>query len=213
MSQSGTLHVVDTNTGNLRLDYSMVSISNGSPTMLGNLVYSADEAGGIRAVDWRKRVLPFEKSARWLRTQLFIWGMINSISPQKGYVWADRIRGGGFSSTPVIANGALYIGSHGEELLAFDAETGEPLWEFRDGRAGSRIGLGGRGHGVRGRLGWHTVRRGRRDREAGLAVRDRGAHRLHARYRERRAVSHLARRHAVRHRVAAGAGCGYTSVD
>ena len=130
VSQSGTLHVVDTNTGNLRLDYSMVSISNGSPTMLGNLVYSADEAGGIRAVDWRKRVLPFEKSARWLRAQLFIWGMINSIPPQKGYVWADRIRGGGFSSTPVIANGALYIGSHGEELLAFDAETGEPLWEF-----------------------------------------------------------------------------------
>ncbi len=130
VSQSGTLHIVDTNTGNLRLDYSMVSISNGSPAMLGNLVYSADEGGGIRAVDWRKRVVPFEKSARWLRTQLFIWGMVNSVPPQKGFVWADRIRGGGFSSTPVIANGVLYIGSHGQELLAFDAETGEPLWEY-----------------------------------------------------------------------------------
>ena len=130
VSQSGTLHIVDTNTGNLRLDYSMVSISNGSPAMLGNLVYSADEAGGIRAVDWRKRVVPFEKSARWMRTQLFIWGMVNSIPPQKGFVWADRVRGAGFSSTPVVANGVLYIGSHGKELLAFDAESGERLWEF-----------------------------------------------------------------------------------
>ena len=130
VSQSGTLHVVDTNTGNLRLDYSLVSISNGSPAMLGHLVYAADEAGGIRAVDWRKRVVPFEKSARWIRTQLFIWGMVNSIPPQKGFVWADRIRGGGFSSTPVVANGVLYIGSHGQELLALDAETGDPLWEY-----------------------------------------------------------------------------------
>ena len=56
--------------------------------------------------------------------------MVNSIPPQKGFVWADRIRGGGFSSTPVVANGVLYIGSHGRELLAFDAETGEPLWEY-----------------------------------------------------------------------------------
>ena len=130
VSQNGMLHIVDVNTGNLRLDYVMVSISNGSPSMLGNLVYSADEAGGIRAVDWRKRVVPFEKSARWLRTQLFIWGMVNSIPPQKGYVWADRVRGGGFSSTPVIADGVLYIGSHAGNLMTFDADTGERLWDF-----------------------------------------------------------------------------------
>ena len=131
VSQSGVLHIVDTNTGNLRLDYMMTSISNGSPAILDNHVFTADEAGGIRAVDWRQRVIPFEKSARWLRTQLFIWGMVNTVPPQKGYVWADRKRGGGFSNTPVIVGDLLYIGSHAGILYALDHATGDEVWKFK----------------------------------------------------------------------------------
>ena len=56
--------------------------------------------------------------------------MVDSIPPQKGFVWADRVRGGGFSSTPVVADGVLYIGSHAGNLMTFDADTGERLWDF-----------------------------------------------------------------------------------
>ena len=131
ISQGRTLHIVDINTGKLRLDYRLAAATNGSPVFNGDLLYMADEAGLVWAVDWRKRTLPFEKTARWIRTQLFVWGMVNTLPPLKGFVWATRTRRENFSTTPAVSGEMLYIGSFSGNLFALDQTTGEEMWTFR----------------------------------------------------------------------------------
>ncbi len=132
VSQGGKLHIVDINTGKLRLDYRLTAVTNGSPAFKGDYVYTLDESGTVRAVDWRKKTLPFEKTARWIRTQLFVWGMVNTLPPQKGLVWATRTgRGERFSNTPAISGEMIYAGSFAGNLYALDLAIGDVIWTFR----------------------------------------------------------------------------------
>ncbi|MCH8062665.1 MAG: PQQ-binding-like beta-propeller repeat protein [Chloroflexi bacterium] len=130
VSQDRYLYLIDTSTGKRRLGFPTSPVG-GSPTIHENLVLIADKDGVVRAIDWRKRELPLEKVARRVRTQLFIWGMVGSLPPHKGFVWGFRESGESFVGTPVVANGAVYIGSASGTLFALNESTGELVWKFR----------------------------------------------------------------------------------
>ena len=36
-------------------------------------------------------------------------------------------------SSPAVANGAVFVGSHDRHLYAVDAESGEEIWRFKTG--------------------------------------------------------------------------------
>ena len=41
--------------------------------------------------------------------------------------------GGAVESSPVVAGGIVYVGSHDHNLYAFDARTGQKLWSYTTG--------------------------------------------------------------------------------
>ena len=137
VSHLGTLHIVDIHTGKLRFDFIMRGGANTSPSLKDDYVYIANDAGVI-AIDWHKRFLPFERKARYLRVQLFIWGFVNTLSPQKGLVWVKYKPHEVFTTTPVVAGDMIYVGSQSGNLYAFNRMTGEERWRFSSD-AGGRI--------------------------------------------------------------------------
>jgi hypothetical protein len=128
-SQDRYIHIIDSGTGNRRLDY-LTSSARGSPAFYENMVFAADESGAVRAIDWRSRVLPFEKAVRWMRTQIFVWGLADAPPRQKGLVWSFRAPGESFAGTPAVAGDRLYVGSRSGLLFALNRSTGEKEWTF-----------------------------------------------------------------------------------
>ncbi len=131
-SRNGRTYLIDVKTGKARLDY-LTNATAGPPALVEDRLYVADTAGALRAIDWRKRLLPFEKAARWFRTQLWAWGAFGSLPPQKGFVWAYVDREATFVGAPVVANGRVFAASRSGMVFAFDSESGGPLWSFDAG--------------------------------------------------------------------------------
>lgn len=76
------MHILDANTGNHRLE--IITGAGRSPALDEELAYVADTRGLLMAIDWKKQELPFEKTARWVRFQLFAWGLVGPIPPRRG---------------------------------------------------------------------------------------------------------------------------------
>jgi outer membrane protein assembly factor BamB len=130
-SEDGVLHIVDVATGNRRLDVAMRA--TGAPVLLDDLVYVADRRGVLVAVDWHQRIMPFEKGFRWLRTQLWAWGMFGSPPVTKGIAWAFLDLDRRFVGSPVLANGRLYVATKTGQVVAIEQEERETAWEFDAG--------------------------------------------------------------------------------
>ena len=128
-SQDRRIYLVDANTGKHRLDF-VTSDTRGSPALDEELAYVADTGGVLMAIDWRKRELPFEKTARWIRTQLFVWGLVGSLPPPKGFVWSFRRPGEGFVGTPAVGAGMVYIASESGAVFGLDRSDGHLVWTF-----------------------------------------------------------------------------------
>ena len=132
-SSSGRTYLIDVKTGKSRLDY-LNSRTAGPPTLVEDRLYVSDTAGALRAIDWRQRHLPFEKAARWFRTQLWAWGAFASPPVQKGFLWASVDREETFVGAPVVAHGRVFVADRSGTVLAFDNESGAPLWRFHTGQ-------------------------------------------------------------------------------
>ena len=132
-SSSGRTYLIDVKTGKPRLDY-LTTRTAGPPTLVEDRLYVSDTAGALRAIDWRQRHLPFEKAARWIRTQLWAWGALASPPAQKGFLWASVDREETFVGAPVVAHRRVFAASRSGTVLAFDSESGAPLWRFETGR-------------------------------------------------------------------------------
>ena len=126
------LHIIDIDTGKKRLDFFVSLRPQGSPSFGDQYLFVSNASDRLNAVDWRKKHLPFEKVAMRLRLQLFYWGMVGSVPPEKGYVWSLH-EDTGFISTPAVALGRVYAATSGGKLIAADEESGEKLWEFDSG--------------------------------------------------------------------------------
>ncbi len=128
-SQDQRIHVLDLANGRHRLDLRTFD-TWGAPVIDQDSVYVADSRGVLRAIDWSQRELPFEKTARWVRTQLFFWGFVNTLPAPKGFQWAFLRRGDGFVDTPALAFDMVYIGSRGGTLYAVDRRFGNEKWSY-----------------------------------------------------------------------------------
>ncbi len=128
-SQDRRVYLVDTSTGKHRLDFA-TSDTRGSPALDEELAYVADTGGVLMAIDWSKRELPFEKTARWIRTQLFVWGLVGSLPPPKGFVWSFQRPGEGFVGTPAVGAGMVYIASESGAVFGLDRSDGQLVWTF-----------------------------------------------------------------------------------
>ncbi len=143
LSQDGYLHIVDKQTGRKRLDY-RTKFARGAPALDGYMVYTADEIGLVTAIDWREREVPFEKNARWLRTQLWAWGVGSSLPPLKGLAWGTMMQGNSFVAAPIVTQDRLYVAAAERQVHALDRETGAVEWTFgSDGWFQSPPTLGG----------------------------------------------------------------------
>lgn len=132
-SSSGRTYLIDVKTGKPRLDY-VTNKTEGAPTLVEDRLYVSDTAGALRAIDWRQRPLPFEKAARWFRTQLWAWGAFGSPPAQRGFIWAFVDREETFVGAPVVAHRRVFTASRSGTVLAFDSQSGEPLWRFETGQ-------------------------------------------------------------------------------
>lgn len=133
LSQDGYLHIVDKRTGGKRLDYH-ARHARGAPALAGDWAYMADVNGFVTAIDWRQREWPLEKQARWLRTQLWAWGL-GDLPPLKGLAWATAVRGDRLTAAPVVAAdlGLLYVAAQEGRVHALDADTGAVAWTHETG--------------------------------------------------------------------------------
>src|SRR6516225_4395910 len=46
-------------------------------------------------------------------------------------VWSRAMEPGANEATPLVYNGAMYVGNPGDVIQAIDAATGDLMWEFR----------------------------------------------------------------------------------
>ena len=132
-SSNGRTYLIDVKTGKPRLDY-LTNRTAGPPTLVEDRLYVSDTAGALRAIDWRQRLLPFDRAVRWFGTQLWVWGAFASPPAQKGFLWASVDRGEPFVGAPTVAQGRVFTASRSGTVLAFDSESGAPLWRFDTGK-------------------------------------------------------------------------------
>ena len=131
VSQGREVQVLDAPTGRLRLDFNIAGESVAPPALDGDLLYAADSRGAIVGIDWRQKQLPFEKLARFIRTQLFVWQFVGTLPPPKGYVWNFRQRGHRFQSSPAMGHDHLFAVSDTGILFAFNRPEGTLAWRAR----------------------------------------------------------------------------------
>ena len=131
-SFDGLLHVVHRKTGKKRLDFHLSETPRGSATYGKEHLLVADGRGRLKAVDWRKRTLPLEWLWLKIRVQLLYWGMIGTLSNQKGFVWGTST-GDAFMGTPAVSGGRVFAANFGGEVIAADEGTGEVVWRTQVG--------------------------------------------------------------------------------
>ncbi len=131
VTQGRAVHILEAVSGRLRLDFSITGESIAPPALDDDLLYAADSRGAIVGVDWRKQQVPFEKLARFVRTQLFVWQFVGTLPPPKGYVWNFRARRLRFQSAPALGHGHLFAASDTGILFALDRSNGELAWRFQ----------------------------------------------------------------------------------
>ena len=145
VSQARAAQVLDAVSGRHRLDFHIAGESIAPPTLDDDLLYAVDNRGAVVAIDWRQKEVPFEKTARWARTQLFVWQLVGSLPPPKGYVWNYRARGMRFQSAPALGHDRLFVVSDTGFLFALNRSDGSLAWKFQtDNRVIGSLSVAGK---------------------------------------------------------------------
>lgn len=137
-SESQFLYTLDSLNGKLRLDFKAGFLGVSSPVISGQTVYFSTANGILFAVDGNARTWFREHALTPYWTQLWLMGTpgVPAPPPQSGFLWSRRV-GEVATSSPVIANDTLYIGSD-NKLLAIDLQSYQDRWEFEvEGRISS----------------------------------------------------------------------------
>ena len=129
-SQDRRIYVLDAVTGKRRLDMP-TSASRGAPALDDEMAYVADTGGLMLAIDWSKSELPFEKTARWVRTQLFWWQLVDTLPPPKGFVWRFRAPRESFVGAPAVGAEMVYVASASGAVYGLNRADGSLAWTFR----------------------------------------------------------------------------------
>ena len=129
VSQDQNLYIYDAGTGGFRLDYPTRDVSD-APALGGDLAYVVNSRGFILAVDMKQKQVPLEKVARFVRTQLFFWGIWNTLPVIKGFVWSYRAPGEVFRNAPALDDQRIYAAAESGGVYALDKSSGERVWKF-----------------------------------------------------------------------------------
>ncbi len=129
ISQDRRVYLMDADSGQIRLDIG-IRETPGSPAIDDDFVYVADSGGRVRAIDWAQRDLPFEKTARWARTQAFLWGWVTTLPQHKGLKWIFTSRAQNFPYTPTLTKDHVLVGSESGKLYALGKGDGILAWTF-----------------------------------------------------------------------------------
>ncbi|MBI4234420.1 MAG: PQQ-binding-like beta-propeller repeat protein [Chloroflexi bacterium] len=135
VSVDGRLYVVDAVSGRKRLSYDLVYGAQSSPAFAGDRLFIGSMDGRIRAIDWRKIEYPMERGWMRFRLQLFVWGVVNNVPPQKGFLWQTLLPKTAIVGSPAVVEDTLYVGAANGKLYALDGKTGKERWEFATGGA------------------------------------------------------------------------------
>ena len=130
LSQDQRIYIYDTKTGGFRLDY-LTREARGAPSLDDDLAYVANSRSIVYAIDLKQRQLPFEKTARFIRTQLFFWGFWNTLPVIKGFEWGFRSPGEIFPGTPALDDEKVYVVSESGGVYALNKSSGERVWKFQ----------------------------------------------------------------------------------
>jgi len=108
-SRDGYLYAIDANTGSLVWKYyaNGISLEQSSPTVSNGIVY----IGG------------------WYGSNFTVKGSLYAINAQTGLLVWEKLQNTGISSSPIVADGKLYITCDDLKIHALNALTGESLWE------------------------------------------------------------------------------------
>ena len=130
VTEDSNLYIIELATGRKRFEFQSFGIA-GSPTLHKGLVFISDTSGHIRAIDWRTRDRPFEKTLRNIKIQLFISGFLNHLPRPEGFVWGFQKSHETFVGTPAVADDTVYIGSGSGTLFALEEYSGTLRWQFK----------------------------------------------------------------------------------
>ena len=130
VSEDRRVHMLDAVSGRYRLDFRMLGQTNGSPVADDDLVYATDSRGVAAGIDWRQKEVPFEKTARWMRTTLFVWQLVDTLPRPKGFVWSMRQPREGYIFTPALSGDKLFLASETGALVAADRAGDGVQWRF-----------------------------------------------------------------------------------
>ncbi len=123
-SDDGTLYAVDAQTGNLRWRFATQGIVRSQPAIAGTSVYFASDDGYLYAVDT-------QSGAQVWRTE--IGNFVPRDKREKLGTSTDPTGFDYIQSSPVVAEGQVYIGSVDGNIYALSAESGKMVWAFRTG--------------------------------------------------------------------------------
>ena len=130
VSEDRHVYILDAPSGQFRLDFRVLGQTNGAPVVDDDLVYTSDSRGVVAGIDWHQKQLPFEKTARWARTTLYVWQLVDTLPRPKGFAWSMRQRSEGYIFTPALSGDKLFLASETGALVAA-GRSGEGIqWRF-----------------------------------------------------------------------------------
>lgn len=114
--------------GRLRLQFQSYSPVVSSPAVSDEVVYFSSSKGSLYAIDSNARNWPRENRLTPYWKTMYIYGVAPEPPLPSGFLWFLRL-GAPSSSSPVLMDGSLYVGS-GNRLLSIDINRHEERWVF-----------------------------------------------------------------------------------
>jgi outer membrane protein assembly factor BamB len=124
----GFLYALHARNGRLRLSFQVFSPVISSPSALDDVVFLSSNRGLLYAIDGKARNWILENKVMPYWKALYIFSLAPQPPPSSGYIWSLRL-GATTSSSPIVANSVIYIGS-GNKLSAIDIQSQDKLWVF-----------------------------------------------------------------------------------
>jgi len=127
-SDDGSVYAIDAATGRLRWQRRTGGPVASTPAIASGRLYVSSYDGKIYALDVRTGE-PLWKFATGGERRFEAKGLHGMLPKQQTIADPFDV----FLSSPVVAEGSVYVGSGDGNLYALDAATGEPRWTFRTG--------------------------------------------------------------------------------
>ena len=141
------IYAIDTNTGQKKWTFTTNGEVHLSPTVANGVVYVSSNDSSVSAIDAQsgKKIWVFSPGSSGQSfvssPPMVVNGVVYIGSPGDNKIYAINAKTGqpkwsffmgwnGFISTPMVANGVLYVASIDGKIYAIEAETGQKKWAF-----------------------------------------------------------------------------------